>query len=125
MCNERKLGCDSVAALNPGNRHLQPKSAERSQSSALRRRPNDDVADLDVFGLLDGKGDGTCHRFRLHADLIHGRAGLVFALTSGSVIEAAKSVLTIPGEMPVARRCGPDSSRRPSQTVRTAFFVAA
>jgi len=56
---------------------------------------------------------------------IASRACSSCARTSGSVIESAKFVDVIPGEMIVTRRSWPASWRSPSEIARTAIFVPA
>jgi hypothetical protein len=50
------------------------------QALALDGRADGDIADFDVVGLLDGEGDGPCHRFRRDGELVPAAADLLAGL---------------------------------------------
>jgi hypothetical protein len=88
-------------------------AAAGERTLVLRGGTDDDVTHGDTVRRLDGEGDGSGHRVRRDRDPV--RLSRVWVFSSGFGMDSAKFVLTKPG----------DTTRKPSEMVRRAFFVPA
>ena len=91
--------------------------------SVLESGPDNDIADVDMVGLLDRERHRAGYRIRLQRDLVH--ALLDLRLHPGIGYRCGEVGPDKSGEIPVTRYLPSASIRSPSLKVRTAFFVAA
>lgn len=89
----------------------------------LRRGTDNNLAHVNIGGLLDREHDGSGDRVGRDPHFVHAIADLAFYF--GLVMDSVKFVFTKPGEIIVTRNLSPASWRKPSEIARTANFVPA